>query len=175
MDDYTTILNLSFLPLLIFFRVWYSLGGWPEAWYRLRRVDYFVQFIREASGKITRHVHKWDKIRRNSPAMFSFKGGDWLVDEDLQSRSNGRPAWFYNYNDARPIPMGVDKLRCDPVLIQKGFRNKTIGDIHRTGEDKKPKDKLWLAIILIALVGMTIYSVYLGYNIYCGQAPARCR
>ena len=173
------IWDLLIIPVAIAFRLFYTLGGWPEAPYRIFRIVYFVPFIRQPDGQVKRYVLKWDRIATHSPATFTIKGPDgveaeFMVDETLQSRSNGRPAWFYNWNDTRPIPFNPSEDRCDPIIVHKMLSNKVVADIHREGEKKRKRGGIWLAIMLIGIVGMIGYIGWLVYNVYCGQAPGRC-
>lgn len=172
MADYSIYL---IIVIAIIMRVWFTLGGWPEAYYRIFRKDYFVPVIREPDGKKKRWILRTSRIHSHSPASFSLNwktgkeddGGEYLIETDKQSRSNGRPSYDYNYNDCRPIPVEPDQQRCDPIVVHKAIANKVVGDIHREGEKKKKRGGIWIAIIVISIIGLVGYYSWYLHDLQC--------
>jgi hypothetical protein len=165
------------IPIAIAMRIWFSLGGWPEAYWRIFRKEYFAAFIREPDGKKKRWVIRSNRIQSHSPATFSFDwrtgkfdgdgAGEYLIETDKQSRSNGRPAWDYNYNDARPIPQETDQERCDPGTVHRAIHNAVIKDIHREGQKKKKRGGVWIALIVISIIGLIGYYSWYLHDLQC--------
>lgn len=165
------------IAVAVVMRIWFTLGGWPEAYWRIFRKEYFCAFIREPDGKKKRWVIRANRIQSHSPATFSFDwrtgkfdgdgAGEYLIETDKQSRSNGRPAWDFNYNDARPIPQETDQQRCDPITVHRAIYNATIKDIHREGKKPVKRGRIWLGIILISLAGLGLYYAWYVYDSLC--------
>lgn len=173
MADYSLYIVI---PIAIAMRIWFTLGGWPEAYYRIFRKDYFVPVIREPDGKKKRWILRTSRIHSHSPATFAMdwktgkedpNAGEYLIEPDKQSRSNGRPSWDYAYNDCRPIPQDPGADRCDPVVVHKAIQNKVVGDIHREGEKKKRRGRVWLGIIVISIIGLIIYYAWYLHDVAC--------
>lgn len=174
MADYSLYI---IIPIAILFRIWFTLGGWPEAYWRIFRKEYFCAFIREPDGKKKRWVIRSNRIQSHSPATFTFdwrtgkfdgeNAGEYLIESDKQSRSNGRPSWDYNYNDARPIPQESDAQRCDPINVHRAIQNKVVTDIHREGQKKKKRGGVWLALIGISIIGLIGYYAWYLHDLQC--------
>ena len=175
------LMELGTIPLVIFAIVWRRLGGWPEAYYRIKRISYFTQKVIMADGSVTRFVHKMRIIRHQSPPSFDFSGRTWSVDAENQLRDNGRPSWVYNHDDLRPVPVlnwGEGKAHIDskisPGLVFNAFHDKAIEEMHGLGQPK-PKN---IGLLLLVLIGIGILiagvGLYYQYNVFCGLNPARC-
>jgi len=179
--DLLILLQLGTIPLIVFSIIWRKLGGWPEAWYRIKRIPYFTQKVIMADGSVRRFVHKMILIRHQSPATFDFSDRTWSVDYENQTRDNGRPSWVYNHDDLRPIPIlnwgeGKDHLesKISPGLIFSAFHDGTIQQMHGLGQPK-PRS---IGLLLVLLIGLGIMlaaaSLYFNYNVFCGLNPAKC-
>src|SRR3989442_1494320 len=55
MVDSGTILTGTFYLFFIGFIIFQRLGGYPEAWYRLTRKPYFIDYIRGPDKRYRRH------------------------------------------------------------------------------------------------------------------------
>lgn len=171
MADYTQFLyayDVGLIVIAAIMRVWYTLGGWPEAYYRIVRKDYFNPYIEQPNGKVKRHVIPDSKIRKHSPSTFEIDGADYLIDPDRQVRSNtGRPAWFYRWDDCRPLSFDPGESRCDPIVVHKAIRSTVVADIHREGAKKKKRGGVWLAIIVVSIIGLIGYYAWYLHDLQC--------
>jgi len=168
------IQQIGLIIVLIAYRIWNTLGGYPEAFYRITRKPYFLQYLVEVDGRISRYVHKFSMIESHSPAKFTFRKLDWFVDNSQTARSNGRPAWFYNYDNSIPIPViEQSRTKVSPLLIFKAFRNKTVSDMHKL-EERKTNLKYLTAFVYIIIIVAVVAGTYYSYNTFCALNPAKC-
>lgn len=176
--DYTTLYLIAGVALA--FRVWNMLGGWPEAWYRIRRISYFVDYIRGPDKRFRKHVFKAAIIQHHSPAMFAFGRGSYLVpDNEASNSASGAPLWFHNWDDSRPIPVTLGKdaefrERMPPEVIRKGFESKVAADIHRHGAPETHKTSWLILVAILVLVVLIMGVLYYDYNTYCATHPNQC-
>jgi len=159
------------------FLAWRRLGGWPEAWYRIGRIDYFSHHMFDASRKESRHVHRMDLIEVKSPAMFPCGKGRFHANEDARGMDTGRPAWWYNEGEMEPIPMFTWKQSrpgLNPSLVQSAWEDKALEDFHRIGTafNWKPWLLIGGGIVLVMIVSMV--SLYYAHDASCSLHPAAC-
>ena len=186
MADYT--IYYAAAGLLLLFRIYNMQGGWPEAYYRIRRKPYFVDYIKGPDKRFRKHVFLLNIIQRHSPAMFTFGNGNYLVpDSEASNSASGAPLYFHNWDDTRPIPTTIDTFtepdgsvttryreRIPPGIIKAGFQSKVAEDIHRHGLPSPPKTG-WLILVALVVMAILIAGVlYYDYNSYCALHPNSC-
>lgn len=178
-DAFTIIIysEIGLLFLVMIYAGWMKLGGWPEAWYRIRRTPYFTQHVYQPDRTEYRYVRKMEIILRDNPPRFAAGGKDWSWMDSRVGRDTGRPSIYYNHDDTEPIPIfdwkkPEDKL--DPKLIQSAYENDAIERVHKIGLRGTP-GWVWIivAAVLIAVV-ITIVGAYLSWNTFCAVTPAKC-
>ena len=177
---------ISFVPYFLVFitiagmKIWHSLGGYPEAWYRISHVPYFVAWFFGPDNEPERKVFKYSIIQTHSPAGFDYAGGRYFIDEKGPSvaKSNGRMAWLYNWDESEPIPFKDWKhgSRWAPDLIRKAFRTVIVRDMHRLGEEAKVKTGMNIVKVVVfgVIIAIGIISLYFSYNAFCGAHPNSC-
>jgi hypothetical protein len=186
--DYSTIYVLA--AAFVVFRIYNMLGGWPEAYYRIRRYPYFVDYIKGPDKRFRKHVFL-TKLIHHSPAQFPFGKGNYLVpDEEASASGSGAPLWFHNWDDARPIPTSLDTItdpetgqvttkyrdRLSPVSIRKGFENQVAADIHRNTEPNPQRGMSTLMLVLIiAGIVLMVGVLYYEYSNGCAVHAATCQ
>lgn len=181
----TYIVYIIFIGFIIFQR----LGGWPEAMYRIRRIPYFVDYIRGPDKRFRRRIFPLDMIQKHSPAMFRYGRGDYMVpDEAASASANGAPMWLHNWDDSRPIETNIDTIhnpdgsvttkfreRIPPEVIQAGFEGKVVADLAHEGDEVKSNKLAWYIVpMLLILLLAIVVELYYGYNNYCGLHPKSC-
>ncbi len=180
---------LQFAPYFLLFvaligmRIWHGLGGWPEAWYRISKVSYFVAWFIDPNKEPRREIYKFDDITEESPAGFDREGGGrHFIDEKGPAglSSNGRLAMIFKWDEAEPIPvLDFKKGRdgWDPQVIRKAFSTKIAKDMHRVGEEPPTRlsgRNFTIVLVLAIVVTLGLVAAYYSYNTYCALAPARC-
>lgn len=164
-------------PFLIFLYIWRKLGGWPEAYWRIRRIPYFCVHIFDAGGQDNRYVLPMSEIQHKSEAGFDLNGKRRLTSEEDMGHDTGRPAWWYNYNEMRPIPMFSwmkGGKQWDASLVGAAYENRSIEDMHRIGRRGVPGLWLFVIALLVLVLIVAAAGVYFAYNNYCAIEPARC-
>jgi hypothetical protein len=165
------------IPIVLFAIIWRKLGGWPEAWWRIRRKHYFLAHVFDASGEDNRYPILMSAIEHKSQAGFDLNGKRRLVDEDDMARDTGRPSLYYNYDDMRPIPIfrwEKGGKKWDPSLVGAAYENKSIEDMHRIGGRRMSQFQLIVLVLLVVIFLVAAAGVYFAYNDYCALTPARC-
>lgn len=187
MADYSTVYVL--VGAFIAFRIYNTLGGWPEAYYRIRRWSYFIDYIKGPDKRFRKHT-KLSKEIHHSPAMWNLGKGSYLVpDQEASASASGAPLWFHNWDDARPIPTSLDVVtdeasgmtttkyreRMSPEAIRRGFENKIAADVHRNTEQNPQRGMSTLMlIILIVAVVLMVGVLYYEYSNGCAVHAATC-
>ncbi len=166
------------------------LGGPQEAYYRIRRLPYFIDYIRGPDRRWRKHIFPLSMIQHHSPAMYEYGRGNYLVPETEASQSsNGAPLYFHNWDDTRPIPTDLDSKmlpdgtvvkeyrdRIPPEVIKAGFSAKIAADIHRQGEQAKPSKLAWYIVFgLMIVVLIQLVNTYYGYNVNCALHTDACK
>ena len=149
--------GMIFLPFIIIGR----LGGWPEGFWRLLRIKYFVFWIIDADNTLNRHVMIWKNLKTHSPTYFDFHDKRFYIDKSNTLRSKGRPAWAYLPDNAFPVPILTkdrDKI-LDPEKIQKAFRTHVVKEMFRLRElTNKQNQRNYMKYLLYGVVFLgTIY------------------
>lgn len=191
MVDTGTALTGIFYLFFIGFIIFQRLGGYPEAWYRIRRLPYFVDYIRGPDKKYRRHVEEMAKIDTESGiSLWHFGVGDYhLPDAEASLNVNGAPMWFHAWDEARAIPQYMDtevgkdgkarlvfRPKVPPSILAAGMKTKVARDIHRDEEaEKGPEGFKWSTTILLLLgIVVMVTVLYFEYNNYCGLHPHNC-
>lgn len=167
-------------PFLIFLYIWRKLGGWPEAYWRIRKIPYFCVHVFDAAGQDNRYVLQMTEIQHKSEAGFDLNGKRRLTSDEDMGHDTGRPAWYYNYNEMRPIPVFTwaktsnDRRQWDASLVGAAYENESISNMHRLGRRGIPP--LWMMIIVLIILVLIVAGAgaYFAYNDYCALNPARC-
>src|SRR5437660_4316490 len=124
------LVYLGISPFVLTTLIVYKLGGPREAYYRLARIPYFAMTVFMPDGSEVFAVLPYSLIQRRSPAAFSYNGKMRQIDDRNMGRHNGRPKWFYNYDDmtALPIMHWNEGNKIDPSLIDGAWNNKFLED-----------------------------------------------
>ncbi len=190
MVDSGTILTGTFYLFFIGFIIFQRLGGYPEATYRIRRLPYFIDYIRGPDKKYRRHVEEMVKIDSSSGiAMWKF-GIGWyhLPESEASLSSNGAPMWFHAWDEARAVPQYMDTVvgpdgkaslqfrpKVPPAILAAALKSKVARDIHREEEESKPEGFKWATITLLIIgIMITVGVLYFEYSNYCGIHPKLC-
>src|SRR6266849_5791566 len=102
MVDTGTILTGVFYLFFIGFIIFQRLGGYPEAWYRITRHPYFIDYLRGPDKKYRRHVEEMVKMDTTGGiARWTLGQGQYhLPDSEASLSSNGAPMWFHAWDEA---------------------------------------------------------------------------
>lgn len=186
-DTLTIIFYVFFIGFIIFQR----LGGYPEAWYRIRRVPYFIDYIRGPDKKYRRHVDQMSAINTSSGlSLWPFGEGAYNLPESEASLNvNGAPMWFHAWNEMRAIPQYMDTIvgpdgkehmeyrpKIPPSVIKAAFKSQVAKDIHREEQPKEgPSGFKWYTVTALGVgIIIMVALLYFEYNNYCGLHPAAC-
>lgn len=191
MVDTSTATTGLFYAFFIGFIIFQRLGGYPEAWYRIRRIPYFVDYIRGPDKKYRRHVEQMAKIATDAGiSLWHFGVGDYhLPDGEASLNTNGAPMWFHAWDEARAIPQYMDsevgpdgkprrvfRPKVPPSILAAGMKTKVARDIHR--DEEEPKGPEGFKFLTIALLGIMIVVMvvvlYFEYSNHCGLSPKSC-
>jgi len=190
MVDTGTALTGVFYLFFISFIIFQRLGGYPEAWFRIRRVPYLVDYIRGPDKKYRRHIEEMAKIDTSSGlAMWHFGNGDYhLPESEASLNANGAPMWFHAWDEGRAIPQYMDTVvgpdgkatlvfrpKVPPSILQAALKSKVAHDIHREEEAPKVEGFKWATItLLIITIVIMIGVLYFEYSNHCGISPKSC-
>ncbi|HJZ06125.1 MAG TPA: hypothetical protein VJ327_09835 [Patescibacteria group bacterium] len=171
------LLEVGGLVMAVFLLIYRRLGGYPEANYRIMHTPYIVTQIFEADLAPRRDVHKLSKVKPGSPPMLEFLDKFFILSPENMARDTGRPCWYFNYSDTRPIPLFTwvtGKPIWDPELIKAGFKNKALVEMHSLG--RPSMSKIWFFILFGVMIVFVfaVVSAYYSYNAYCGISPQNC-
>jgi hypothetical protein len=165
----------AIFALVGFFVIWKKLGGWPEAYYRIRRIEYFVQWVWGPTREPGRWVHKTTIIdtKKNS---FRYGDKDWQLKEDAMGRDTGRPAWYYLHDETEPLPLFEFKkgAKMTPDMITAAYENDCIERVHRIGMKGGVPGWFWVLLVVAVVVVIVAVSAYFNYNTYCAVKPSSC-
>jgi hypothetical protein len=190
MVDSGTVLTGVFYLFFITFIIFQRLGGYPEAWYRITRKPYFIDYIRGPDKKYRRHVEEMTKIDTSSGiAMWNLgKGFYHLPESEASLSSNGASMHFHSWDEARAIPQYMDTVvgpdgraslqfrpKVPPAILAAALKSKVARDIHREEELSKPEGFKWATITLL-IIGIVIMIgvLYFEYSNHCGISPKSC-
>jgi hypothetical protein len=178
MVDTIWLLYLGISPFVLATLIIYKLGGPREAYFRLSRIPYFAITVFLPDGSEVFEVLRYSLIQRHSPAMFSFNGKMRQIDDKNMGRHNGRPKWFFNWDDMTALPImhwnGGNKI--DPSLIDGAWNNKFLEDLSRLGQKGSPLLSLLIVIMVIATIALVIgaVSTYYSHDALCAIKPGKC-
>jgi hypothetical protein len=192
MVDTFTLTGYALLVLLI---VVNRFGGPQVAYYRLRRVSYFIDYMRGPDKRYRRRIHRTDEIKKHSPAMFDYGRGSYMVPEsEAAIDAQGANMWFHAWDESRCIPQYMDTVektneetgerytvtefreKVPPELIKAGFIGKTASDIHALDQQKEvSKFPFFVVPILIIIVIGVLVIAWYDYNTTCALRTVACR
>ena len=180
--DIAVLIDIE-IALLIFvgiFAVFQRLGGWPEAWYRISRVDYFSAVFFEPDGTPDRQVMPSVRLTTHSHPQFTVgKGKDALtytINEENTARINGRPAWYFNKDDFNAIPIRHWNMgpKISPGVVYAAWQNKSLQEMHGIGQKKSNMPFILFALFAFLVVILLVTAAYYSYNSYCAVSPSSC-
>jgi len=179
MTDLITLLidtEIAMLVLAGAFAIWQRLGGWPEAWYRISRVDYFSAVMFGPDGTPNRHVKPMSDIKTHSMSQFQLGKKLYTINEENAARINGRPAWYFNQDDYNAIPIKHWNTgpKISPGLVYAAWQNKSLEEMHGIGRKRNNLPFLLVALFAFLVIIMLTVAVYYSYNSYCAVAPTHC-
>lgn len=164
------------LVIVAIWGVWSWLGGWPEAHYRVWGIVYFRQVIFEEDGTPNTWILKKEIIHSSLP-QFENSGGLWQVpDPEDTGRYRGRPSYYYNRGDSRPIPLRSwtkHEDKWNPELQKAAYDDDSIERARSLGR-KLPFPVIW--IFVVALIACVIAGVaaYYSHETLCAVKPLVC-
>lgn len=165
------------LGLVIVFSIWQRLGGWPEAYYRIARIDHFHPHVFGPDQEERRGTLKMTEIdKAKTPSSFNYDGGVRLIRDDRMARDTGRPAWYYNHNEMEPIDLFKWKKgpNWEPSLVTAAYENDAIERVHRLGRGRGLPGWFWVLLVVLVVFIVVIMSAYYNYNTYCAVKPESC-
>ena len=178
MVDPIFLVYLGISPFIFIILLVYKLGGPQEAYYRIFRIPYFAMTVFMPDGSEAFAVLPYRLIQRHSPASFSYNGKMRQIDDRNMGRHNGRPKWFYNWDDmtALPVMHWNDGNKIDPSLLDAAWNNKFLEDLSRLGQKNSPLLMILTVIIVIAVVALMIgaVSAYYSHSVLCAVKPGSC-
>ncbi len=176
--DIAVIIDIE-IALLVFtgiFAVFQRLGGWPEAWYRITRVDYFSAVFFQPDGTPDRRVMPSTEITTHSHPQFTVGKDTYTINEENAARINGRPAWYFNRDDYNAIPIRHWNKgpKISPALVYAAWQNKSLQEMHGIGQKKSNLPFILVALFAFLIVILLVTAAYYSYNSYCAVAPQNC-
>jgi hypothetical protein len=191
MVDSGTVLTGVFYLFFIGFIIFQRLGGYPEAWYRIRRIPYFVDYIRGPDKKYRRHSEPMAEMDTTGGiARWTLGKGQYhLPDSEASLSNNGAPMWFHQWDDARAVPQYMDTIvgadgraslqfrpKIPPSLFAAGMKSKVAIDLHRDEkEPQKTEGFKWITVTLLVIgIVIMIGVLYFEYSNHCGISPKSC-
>jgi len=178
---------------------WNRLGGWPEAWYRVRGISYREWYVFLPNRRIGRFLKPESELKIGSAARIELqltkdKTGDYYVptrSDEMFNNPNGAPAALYNWDDVRPIPVFgrepdalaadgklVPKAKIDPMLVHAAYKNDVLERRHklniRQGNLKWGIFGFLIALTLIFEFAVLYEVVLYGINMNCALHTKAC-
>lgn len=191
MVDTGTILTGIFYLFLFVYIGFQRLGGYPEAWYRISRKPYFIDYIRGPDKRYRRHVDELAKIDTSSglPLWQFGEGAYHMAESEASLSQNGAPMWFHAWNETRAIPQYMDTVvgpdgkarlefrpKVPPSVFKAGMKSKVARDLHRDEDEKPgPSGFKWYTVTALGLAIIIMIAVlYFEYSNYCGIHAHAC-
>jgi len=164
-----------FVGFYIIIKIWGALGGWPVAYWRIRRIPAFIQFIIEPDARISINPHKMNLIKTDTLAHFEFRNAEWFWgDSDCHGTRYGLSTVMHNFDDSRAVPFRkIGKERMAPIEIHKSYANKSIADLNRLGV-KQPRGRFLLLLLLLVAVFILSEALIYYYNAACAANSPTC-
>jgi hypothetical protein len=164
--------------LYLAMKLWQRMGGWPEAYYRIRGWDYFAPYIFAANKRIIRKIIPAQKWTKTQPPFFKWEGGDYQIaskDNELFANPRNAPAGAYNYDDARPIPVfNRTDDKSPPQLINAAFSNNALERYHKLNEKKQSGKVAMEFLVLMLILLFSALAMYYSYNTACAIHSPVC-
>lgn len=184
-DAQTTILYLVIGSMFVINR----LGGPQEAYYRIFRKPYFIDYIRGPDKRYRRRLFPMTDIF-GTPSQHKYGNGSYgLPEGEAATSASGAPMWFHQYDEFRCIPQYMDTVvdeetgesitkfreKMPPSVICDGFESKTVADIQRDTQPVEKNFPMWIMatgiiVIVILIAGIMWYD----YNTTCAVHSAAC-
>jgi hypothetical protein len=168
----TTIIEFGFI-------IFFKLGGYPIALWRIFRVPFFFRGTVEADGEITITPHKRSIIENNPNIAdmvphFTIKNSNGkpemkLIDQKNAGRRIGRDFYIYRLNQSTNIPIrtGYKDGLISAEALNKAFHADIVERLRNIGIQREKKTKIpWIKVlfgILLAIAG--IYVIYFGLRL----------
>jgi len=151
--------------LMIFIAIYYALGGYPEANYRIFRVRYFAQVLFQEDKTPKRKVYKWTRIITASPPHFITKEGLYYIDPENTAMTKGRPTWYHQKGKSLPIPVFTGQFKTpgynlDPLTIKRAYKTDIDRRLRSISKDKIRFGWLWYILALLVTIGVIYYLVF---------------
>src|SRR6266571_892958 len=171
-------LGVAFLFYFFLNAIWNRMGGWPEAWYRVRGITYRQFYV----------------ILPNRQIGPKDKTGEYFVPtrgEEMFNNPHGAPAGLWNWDDVRPIPIFgrepdvvtasgvlVPKAKVDPMLVHAAYSNDALERRHKLNvKSGNLKWGLFGTILLLSFIlsfAAVFYTYYFGVNVNCALHTKAC-
>lgn len=178
MVDTIWLVYLGMSPFVLLTLIVYKLGGPREAKFRIFGTIYFAMTVFMPDGSESFQVLPYNLIQRHSPPSFSYNGKMRYIDNKNMGRHNGRPKWFYNWDDSTPLPImhWNDGSKIDASLIDGAWNNKFLEDLSRLGQKGSPLMGLLIIILIVAAIALVIgaVSTYYSHDALCAIKPVNC-
>ena len=176
-DDFLLILGIGFafvFGIVIFTIVFFKLGGWPEFWYRVNDIPYFVEGIIKEDASTFKHIHK-SEIIKGDPPMYSSHGNKRGTSSTNTLRYHGRPYWIYLADELNPVRM-LDQSapRISSSEVQAAFERKALADMHGIGQKGFPPILIFILVVGVIAIMVAGISAYFSYNAFCALNPHAC-
>lgn len=172
------LIYLGISPFVLGLLITYKLGGPQEAYYRIARIPYFAFTVFGPDGSESFALARYELIKRNSPASFSYNGKMREIDDSNHGYHHGRPKWFYNYDDMHALPIlhWNDKAKINPSMIDAAWNDKFLEDLAKIGAKVPPLVTLLIVILGVALIAavLGIASIYYSHDAFCALKPGSC-
>ena len=193
----------SFGTALVFYFIvnaaWNAAGGWPEAWYRVRHIDYRQFYVIAPNRRILRPLVRESDLKVGGSARAEIqitkeKTAEYGVPtsaDEMFNNPHGAPASLHNWDDYRPIPVfgrepnaltadgtSIPKAKIDPMLIHAAYKNDVLERRHRL--NIKTSNLKWgifgfmIVIAVILSFAAVYYSIYYGLNNACALHSKAC-
>ncbi len=159
------------------YAVWARLGGYPEAWYRIARIEYLVHHVFGPDRSDGRWVYKTTDIdTKTKPATLTKGGKVWQLNEEAMGRDTGRPSWWHNYDETEALPIFTwkEEAKMEPGIIAAAYENDCIERVHRLGQKGGIPGWFWVLLVVAIVLVVVIMSSYFNYNTYCAVKPTSC-
>jgi len=193
-------LGVAFLFYFFLNAIWNRMGGWPEAWYRVRGITYRQFYVILPNRRIGRYLMKESQLKIGSAARGEIqigakdKTGEYFVPtrgEEMFNNPHGAPAGLWNWDDVRPIPIFgrepdvvtasgvlVPKAKVDPMLVHAAYSNDALERRHKlnvkTGNLKWGLFGTLLLFSFILSFAAVFYTYYFGINVNCALHTKAC-
>ena len=163
-------------------------GGFQVVIWRIRKVQYFIDYIRGPDKRYRKRMETMDKILKN-PARWPYGQGEYLLPEaEAAISEHGAPMYFHAWDDARCIPQYMDTImdeetgeyktvfrpKVPPEIIRAGFRSKIAVEMHPPPREESNK-LAWYIVPMIFLVLLAVLATaYYSHDVACAVRAHSC-